>query len=990
MFLIFYTFVSGILASNQEVVFERSVLSTRLTRDNYRDVFDLGEVKQTVSLELRGRQYVSEETTRKNADFVFNERDEVVSGEFFHSFDLEGDDQIGAMSYISRDADGRYVRTITDDHSEWDNDYDSEEEEEIDPSWWRKTVQKRRALSENIEFSIKWYYTPAAVEEIGGMENLEAKLLLAMSDMNQAYANSGLDVTAFISGDLVEYTTEIDNDWHANWAESLSDEELEEGDIMALLHGADDQSGCGTAYTIPSGNKYWASQAFFKVRTSCLLGYTPTHEVGHLMGLGHNAYTSHCDFGTGCGNIMRCGDYWTSDGGLRTIMSYTSKYMYQLDETYPGTIQEGYPCSPEEKGSELRVGYFSSPELEVILEGETYVTGTDMSNAVATINHAVSYIAHYSQEGATDEICEFDYVTELSPSLEIASVEDLVSCMPYCQWTHMLNIGSNEVCGLSNGVMNGWYVENGGTVAYQEDNVDNGAIFGCYITKSCQAVTSSTTTTTSASTTTHATTSAPSVSPSTAAPTDAPTFAPTTAIPTFAPTTATPTEAPVTSVPTDAPTFSTTEAAATTQAATSGLNLVGSGWCRPGCLSSSCKVNGFRKDNSNFDECFSTCLATEGCVGFAISDADHSYPNRCYVHGMQGIAVPSGWTPYVKSHYVIEQASGANKVSCYNLDSAVTTAAAASTDAPAASTPTSPPASTESPTVPATQPPTDAPELDHFDFVGEGYCRPGCTSSSCKVNGFRKDESSLSECISTCLSTTGCVGFAFSSPDHPSFPSRCYVYGVDGISIPSGWTPYVKQYYTIENASGANLVGCYKLNIQPTTLATTSAPPNCPAIVSFDSSSVQGIWAAENVANTGTNTFWMSASNSGNPEWVSFEYSEATIVTNVEIKFASGRQGFSPVFQGSNDNVNWDDLVDVANTWECPTAAGNQRVCEYAVTTTQAYQFYRYHSDAQSAFVLLNHVVPTCLENSNPIFTRRLLGDFIQGFKKAEINTRKF
>merc|ERR1712241_1537802 len=173
---------------------------------------------------------------------------------------------------------------------------------------------------------------------------------------------------------------------------------------------------------------------------------------------------------------------------------------------------------------------------------------------------------------------------------------------------------------------------------------------------------------------------------------DAPTFAPTTAIPTFAPTTATPTEAPVTSVPTDAPTFSTTEAAATTQSATSGLNLVGSGWCRPGCLSSSCKVNGFRKDNSNFDECFSTCLATEGCVGFAISAADLSSPNRRYVHGMQGIAVPSGWTPYVKSHYVIQQASGANKVGCYNFDSAVTTAAAASTDAPAASTdvPTSP------------------------------------------------------------------------------------------------------------------------------------------------------------------------------------------------------------------------------------------------------------------------------------------------------------
>jgi len=215
----------------------------------------------------------------------------------------------------------------------------------------------------------------------------------------------------------------------------------------------------------------------------------------------------------------------------------------------------------------------------------------------------------------------------------------------------------------------------------------------------------------------------------------------------------------------------------------------------------------------------------------------------------------------------------------------------------------------------------------------------------------------------------------------------------------------VKSHYEIHQTNGDQKVSCYNLESPVTTvLVSTDSPTspvstenpttlpaaNCPDIVSFDASSTTNSWKAENVADSGTNTFWMSGISTGNPEWVSFEYNQMTVLTSVEIQFVNGRQGSSPVFQGSNDASNWDDIIDVTGASQCPMVANNQRKCQFAIASTQAYKFYRYYSSAISSYVLLNHIVPTCVPNSNTLITRRLLGNIKQGSEQAKkMSSRK-
>ena len=70
----------------------------------------------------------------------------------------------------------------------------------------------------------------------------------------------------------------------------------------------------------------------------------------------------------------------------------------------------------------------------------------------------------------------------------------------------------------------------------------------------------------------------------------------------------------------------------------SSFELVGIGWCRPdGCnveKDKNCRVDGFFKDNVDFDECITSCLQEPTCTGIGYSNDQHgSVPNRCFVHG---------------------------------------------------------------------------------------------------------------------------------------------------------------------------------------------------------------------------------------------------------------------------------------------------------------------------------------------------------------------
>ena len=107
--------------------------------------------------------------------------------------------------------------------------------------------------------------------------------------------------------------------------------------------------------------------------------------------------------------------------------------------------------------------------------------------------------------------------------------------------------------------------------------------------------------------------------------------------------------------------------------------MVGNGWCRAQCKDGgySCKVNGYRKDSSSYDECKITCNDESACNGFAVSDSSYGYPNRCYVYGdeakfSQTITNSNDWTKYlrypedIKTIFKIESSGGVDqKVRCF-------------------------------------------------------------------------------------------------------------------------------------------------------------------------------------------------------------------------------------------------------------------------------------------------------------------------------------
>jgi len=100
-----------------------------------------------------------------------------------------------------------------------------------------------------------------------------------------------------------------------------------------------------------------------------------------------------------------------------------------------------------------------------------------------------------------------------------------------------------------------------------------------------------------------------------------------------------------------------------------------------------------------------------------------------------------------------------------------------------------------------------------FELVGNGFCR-ACDGSGCLVNGFRKDNSNHGECLSTCLSNDGCIGFAFAN-DLWTNPDRCYIHGASDLIAPdNSWEEYTDQEnYVITTSTGFENVECYKKNI---------------------------------------------------------------------------------------------------------------------------------------------------------------------------------
>jgi hypothetical protein len=128
-----------------------------------------------------------------------------------------------------------------------------------------------------------------------------------------------------------------------------------------------------------------------------------------------------------------------------------------------------------------------------------------------------------------------------------------------------------------------------------------------------------------------------------------------------------------------------------------------------------------------------------------------------------------------------------------------------------------------------------------------------------------------------------------------------------------------------------------------------------PAVVSVTASSETQPWVARNILDTAPRTYWMSAIDSGRDEWVQTTYASPWVANHASIVLNNGREGVSPVLEGSNDGVTWTRLSSF-NAFDYPNDAENFRHVEVSFVNFTAYRIYRYHS-MPSPYVLLNSLL---------------------------------
>lgn len=167
--------------------------------------------------------------------------------------------------------------------------------------------------------------TPAARVAEGGLDAIEAKMQLAVADLNNAYA-----------GSLINPRINLVHIGEINYDESLGkmdkslnnltyvDGVIDEAHSLRDTYGADlvtmvtvDSDYCGIAWVMQSNSTSFAPYAFNVVNRSCVSNLTMAHELGHNQGSVHDRANS---------SIVGVYPYsyglQYATGGWYTVMSY--------------------------------------------------------------------------------------------------------------------------------------------------------------------------------------------------------------------------------------------------------------------------------------------------------------------------------------------------------------------------------------------------------------------------------------------------------------------------------------------------------------------------------------------------------------------------------------------------------------------------------------------------------------------------------------------
>lgn len=211
-------------------------------------------------------------------------------------------------------------------------------------------------------------YTPA-VQALYGTAGIEALIIQAVAETNQAYANSGMATRLnLVETVLTPYSTSGDMLTDLSRLRNTSDGHMDELHALRNTHGADlvnlidNQAGyCGLAYRMTRMSASFASSAFSVVNHSCATGYYSFgHELGHNQGVHHDP---------------------TAAAGSSSVFPYAYGYQEPFGEFR--TVM-AYNCP----GGCARVNHFSNPNI--MLDGIPTGIGDYTDNARALENTAAT------------------------------------------------------------------------------------------------------------------------------------------------------------------------------------------------------------------------------------------------------------------------------------------------------------------------------------------------------------------------------------------------------------------------------------------------------------------------------------------------------------------------------------------------------------------------------------------------------------------------
>jgi peptidyl-Asp metalloendopeptidase len=198
----------------------------------------------------------------------------------------------------------------------------------------------------NPDIDILVVYSTAAKNQVGGTTAMNNKINLAITETNQAYANSLVDQRLVLvhTEEMIGYTESSSMSTMLTQLRSKTDGNMDDAHLLRDQYGADavvmicrNNQYCGIAYLMVNVSASFQSSAFSVVSYSCATGY---YSFGHE--LGHNFGCAHDPDNAGAAAYNYSYGFRTSNNQYRTVMAYApgtrKKYFSSPNVTYNGWV----------------------------------------------------------------------------------------------------------------------------------------------------------------------------------------------------------------------------------------------------------------------------------------------------------------------------------------------------------------------------------------------------------------------------------------------------------------------------------------------------------------------------------------------------------------------------------------------------------------------------------------------------------------------------